>query len=67
MPNGPEPQGTPPPRGEGPSDREIPLSLRLLEAAVSGARSVGKATGVERAVEAATEEAIVAAMESEAV
>lgn len=66
MADGPDPHG-PPPRGDGPSDREIPLSLRLLEAAVSGARSVGKATGVERAIEAATEEAIVAAMESEAV
>jgi len=67
MADGPDPQGFPPPRGEGPDDREIPLSLRLLEAGVRGARSVGKATGVERAVEAATEEAIVAAFESEAV
>jgi uncharacterized RDD family membrane protein YckC len=68
--DGPDPHGSPPPpRGDGfgPDDREVPLSLRLLEAAVSGARSVGKATGVERAIEAATEEAIVAAMESEAV
>lgn len=57
----------PPPGGGGPSDREVPLSLRLLEAGVRGARSVGKATGVERAVEAAAEEAMVAAIESEAV
>jgi uncharacterized RDD family membrane protein YckC len=57
----------PPPGGDGPSEREVPLSLRLLEAGVRGARSVGKATGVERAVEAAAEEAMVAAIESEAV
>ncbi|HZK16591.1 MAG TPA: RDD family protein [Solirubrobacterales bacterium] len=50
------------PRGE-----EVPLSLRLLEAGVRGARSVGKAAGVERAIEAAAEEAMVATVESEAV
>lgn len=44
-----------------------PLSVRLLGAGVRGARSVGRATGVERAVEAAAEEAMVAAIESEAV
>ncbi len=53
--------------GGGPSDEQIPLSLRLLEAGVRGARSVGKAAGVERAIEAAAEEAMVAAAESEAV
>jgi uncharacterized RDD family membrane protein YckC len=44
-----------------------PLSVRLLEAGVRGARSVGRATGIDRAVEAAAEEAMVAAVESEAV
>jgi uncharacterized RDD family membrane protein YckC len=45
----------------------LPLSARLLGAGVRGARSVGKATGIDRAVEVAAEEAIVAAVESEAV
>jgi uncharacterized RDD family membrane protein YckC len=45
----------------------LPLSARLLGVGVRGARSVGKATGIDRAVEVATEEAIVAAVESEAV
>jgi uncharacterized RDD family membrane protein YckC len=53
--------------GEGPSGRPLPLSVRLLGAGVRGARSVGKATGVERAVQSAAEEAMVAAVESEAV
>ncbi|HET7052323.1 MAG TPA: RDD family protein [Solirubrobacterales bacterium] len=44
-----------------------PLTVRLLGAGVRGARSVGKATGIDRAVEAAAEEAMVAAVESEAV
>lgn len=44
-----------------------PLSVRLLGAGVRGARSVGKAAGIDRAVEAAAEEAMVAAVESEAV
>ncbi len=44
-----------------------PLSVRLLGAGVRGARSVGKATGMDRAVESAAEEAMVAAVESEAV
>jgi uncharacterized RDD family membrane protein YckC len=48
-----------------PQDR--PLSVRLLGAGVRGARSVTKATGIDRAVEAAAEEAMVAAVESEAV
>jgi uncharacterized RDD family membrane protein YckC len=55
------------PQGEGPSGRPLPLSVRLLGAGVRGARSVGKATGIDRAVEAAAEEAMVAAVESEAV
>ena len=55
------------PLGDGPSGRPLPLSVRLLEAGVRSARSVGKATGIDRAVETAAEEAIVAAIESEAV
>jgi uncharacterized RDD family membrane protein YckC len=55
------------PSGEGPAGRPLPLSVRLLGAGVRGARSVGKATGVERAVQSAAEEAMVAAVESEAV
>jgi uncharacterized RDD family membrane protein YckC len=44
-----------------------PLSVRVLGAGVRGARSVTKAAGLDRAVEAAAEEAMVAAVESEAV
>ncbi len=44
-----------------------PLSVRVLGAGVRGARSVTKAAGIDRAVEAAAEEAMVAAVESEAV
>jgi uncharacterized RDD family membrane protein YckC len=44
-----------------------PLSVRLLGAGVRSARTVGKATGFERAVQSAAEEAMVAAVESEAV
>jgi uncharacterized RDD family membrane protein YckC len=54
MSNGRDPHGT-------------PLSVRLLGAGVRGARSVTKAAGIDRAVEAAAEEAMVAAVESEAV
>jgi uncharacterized RDD family membrane protein YckC len=39
----------------------------MLGAGVRGARTVGKATGVDRAVQSAAEEAMVAAVESEAV
>ena len=45
----------------------LPFSVRLLEAGVRSARSVTKAAGIDRAVESAAEEAIVAAVESEAV
>jgi uncharacterized RDD family membrane protein YckC len=45
----------------------LPLSARLLGVGVQGARAVSKATGIDRAVEVAAEEAIVAAVESEAV
>ena len=57
----------PVPPGEGPSGKPLPLSVRLLGVGVRGARSVGKAAGIDRAVEAAAEEAMVAAVESEAV
>ncbi len=53
--------------GANPDGGPLPLSVRLLEAGVRSARSVGKATGVDRALESAAEEAIVAAVESEAV
>jgi uncharacterized RDD family membrane protein YckC len=55
------------PPADGPSGRPLPLSVRLLGAGVRSARSVGKATGLDRAVESAAEEAMVAAVESEAV
>jgi uncharacterized RDD family membrane protein YckC len=59
----------PPSAGTGEADQNghLPLSARLLGVGVRGVRSVGKATGVDRAVEVAAEEAIVAAVESEAV
>jgi uncharacterized RDD family membrane protein YckC len=56
-----------PPYGEGPNGRPLPLSVRMLGAGFRGARSVTRATGIDRAVEAAAEEAMVAAVESEAV
>ena len=56
-----------PPFGEGPSGRPLPLSVRMLGAGVRGARTVTRAAGIDRAVEAAAEEAMVAAVESEAV
>jgi uncharacterized RDD family membrane protein YckC len=56
-----------PPHSDGPSGRPLPLSVRLLGAGVRSARSVSKATGIDRAVETAAEEAMVAAIESEAV
>lgn len=65
MADGPEPQE--PRVGDGPSGRPLPLSVRLLEAGVRSARSVTRAAGIDRAVESAAEEAMVAAVESEAV
>ncbi len=53
--------------GEGPSGRPLPLSVRLLGAGVRSARTVTKAAGIDRAVESAAEEAMVAAVQSEAV
>jgi len=55
------------PGGEGPAGRPLPLSVRLLGAGVRGARNFGKAAGIDRAVQVAAEEAMVAAVESEAV
>jgi uncharacterized RDD family membrane protein YckC len=56
-----------PPSGDGPSGRPLPLSVRLLGAGVRSARSVSKAAGIDRALESAAEEAMVAAIESEAI
>jgi uncharacterized RDD family membrane protein YckC len=47
--------------------RRVPLPARLLGGGARGARRVAQAAGVDRAVEAATEEAIVRAVESPAV
>jgi uncharacterized RDD family membrane protein YckC len=60
---------TPPSAGAGEADQNghLPLSARLIGVGVRGARTVGRATGIDRAVEVAAEEAIVAAVESEAV
>jgi uncharacterized RDD family membrane protein YckC len=59
------------PRSETPTDPSRngnqPLSARLLGVGVRGARTVTRAAGIDRAVEVAAEEAIVAAVESEAV
>ncbi len=55
------------PPGEAPNGRPLPLSVRMLGAGVDAARSVTRAAGIDRAVEAAAEEAMVAAVESEAV
>lgn len=65
MADGPETSSVPP--GDGPSGRPLPLSVRLLGAGVRSARSMTKAAGIDRAVESAAEEAMVAAIESEAV
>ena len=53
--------------GASPDDGGLPLSARLLGVGVRGARSVGRATGIDRTVQLAAEEAIVGAIESEAV
>ncbi|HXQ89408.1 MAG TPA: RDD family protein, partial [Solirubrobacterales bacterium] len=52
--------------GASPNGR-TPIPARLLGVGVRGARTVTKATGLDRAVEVAAEEAIVAAVESKAV
>ncbi len=53
--------------GADPNAGGVPLSARLLGAGVRGARGIGRATGIDRTLELATEEAIVGAIESEAV
>jgi uncharacterized RDD family membrane protein YckC len=53
--------------GAKPRNGELPLSARLLGAGVRGARGIGRATGIDRTVQLAAEEAIVGAIESEAV
>src|SRR4051812_34171974 len=53
--------------GGGRTRRFLPLPGRLLGGSARGARRVAEATGIDRAVEAATEEAIVRAVESPAV
>jgi uncharacterized RDD family membrane protein YckC len=53
--------------GESSRNGSQPLSARLLGVGVRGARTVTRAAGIDRAVEVAAEEAIVAAVESEAV
>ena len=52
--------------GASPNGR-APIPARLLGVGVRGARTVTKATGIDRAVEAAAEDAIVAAVESKAI
>ncbi|HEX3737794.1 MAG TPA: RDD family protein [Solirubrobacterales bacterium] len=49
------------------ADETTPLAARLLGAGARGASAVGRATGIDKAVEMATEDAIVSAFESEAV
>src|ERR1700753_3551931 len=49
------------------ADESTPLAARLLGAVSRGAGAVGRATGIDKAVEIAAEEAIVSAVESEAV
>jgi uncharacterized RDD family membrane protein YckC len=53
--------------GDSTQNGRAPLSARLLGVGVRGARTVTRATGIDRAVEIAAEEAIVAAVESQAV
>jgi uncharacterized RDD family membrane protein YckC len=65
MADGPERRSSP--TGKGPDGRPLPVSVRLIEAGLRNARSVGRATGIDRAVESVAEEAMVAAVESEAV
>jgi uncharacterized RDD family membrane protein YckC len=63
-----EAPGDPAQNGHDPGQNgNLPLSARLLGVGVRGARTVSRATGIDRAVEVAAEEAIVAAVESEAV
>jgi uncharacterized RDD family membrane protein YckC len=67
----PPPPPPPPPEGRGeptqPERRDPSIPARLLGTAAGGAQRVARATGVERTVETVAEEAIVRAIESEAV
>ncbi|MDX6603932.1 MAG: hypothetical protein QOF23_441 [Solirubrobacterales bacterium] len=65
MENGSTPRSAVP--GDPAQNGRLPLSARLLGVGARGVRGVGRATGIDRAVEVAAEEAIVAAIESEAV
>ncbi|HEU4600274.1 MAG TPA: hypothetical protein VFS26_11020, partial [Solirubrobacterales bacterium] len=65
MENGPKPRSEL--AGHPHRNGQSPLSARLLGAGVRGARTVTKAAGIDRAVAIAAEDAIVAAVESEAV
>jgi uncharacterized RDD family membrane protein YckC len=65
MENGSSPRSAVP--GDPARNGRLPLSARVLGVGVRGVRGVGRATGIDRAVEVAAEEAIVAAIESEAV
>ena len=47
------------------AEESTPLAARLLGAGARGAGAVGRATGIDKAVEIAAEEAIVSAVESE--
>jgi uncharacterized RDD family membrane protein YckC len=71
MENGSTPRSAAPDEAAGREAAErnghLPLSARLLGVGVRGARTVSRATGIDRAVEIAAEDAIVAAVESEAV
>ena len=69
MENGSTPRSAGRRRADGAAEANghLPLSARLLGAGVRGARTVGRATGIDKAVEVAAEEAIVTAVESEAV
>jgi len=49
------------------AEESTPLAARLLGVGARGAGAVGRATGIDKAVEMAAEEAIVSAVESEAV
>jgi uncharacterized RDD family membrane protein YckC len=49
------------------ADESTPIAARLLGAGARGAGAVGRATGIDKAVEVAVEESIVSAVESEAV
>jgi uncharacterized RDD family membrane protein YckC len=49
------------------SEESTPIAARILGAGARGAGAVGRATGIDKAVEMAAEEAIVSAVESEAV